>query len=214
MARRTRILKTLAGLLGAGGVLALGWVVVTWQWREPATSLYALYAQHELAAELADAGFEPRDSVSATARAFRRSVQPGDPIGRIRVPAVGLDAVLVEGTGEASLRTGPGRDRRSGMPGEGRLVYVAGHRTTYGAPFASIDALEPGDEIVLELPYGRFTYRVSGHRVVDDGDLSVLRSPGGELLRLQACHPRFFATARYVVTAELAAVDAGDAPAT
>ena len=92
------------------------------------------------------------------------------------------------------------------MPGQDRLVYVAGHRTTYLAPFSHIDELRPGDAIRLEMPYATFTYRVRRHRVVAASDLSVLRSPRHELLELQACHPRFFATHRYIVYAELVRV--------
>lgn len=87
------------------------------------------------------------------------------------------------------------------MPGEGELVYIAGHRTTYGAPLSEIDRLEPGDPISVELPYGTVEYRVTGHRIVDDNDLSVLESRGREELVLQACHPRFFSSQRYLVYA-------------
>ena len=123
-------------------------------------------------------------------------------IGRI-----GLSMVLVDGTDEASLKKGPGLDRRTAMPGENRLVYIAGHRTTYLAPFANIDDIRPGDYIRLELPYATFVYRTVTHRIVPATDLAVLRSPRHEQLELQACHPRFFATHRYIVYASLAAVE-------
>ena len=92
------------------------------------------------------------------------------------------------------------------LPGEGRLVYIAGHRTTYLAPFSHIDAIHRGDYIRLEMPYATFTYRATGHRIVPADDLNVLRSPDHELLELQACHPRFFATHRYIVYAKLVSV--------
>jgi sortase A len=94
------------------------------------------------------------------------------------------------------------------MPGERQLVYVAGHRTTYGAPFSDIDRLQPGDRITVELPYATIQYRVSGHRIVDDNDASVLKSQGHEELVLQACHPRFFASQRYLVYARPVSVEA------
>ena len=87
------------------------------------------------------------------------------------------------------------------MPGQGQLVYIAGHRTTYLAPFSHIDRLRTGDRITLEMPYATFVYRVTGHRIVTADDLSVLRTHGREQVELQACHPRFFATHRYIVYA-------------
>ena len=94
------------------------------------------------------------------------------------------------------------------MPGEGKLVYVAGHRTTYGAPFSDINQLDVGDPITVELPYGSVEYRVTSHRIVDDNDLSVLKSRGREELVLQACHPRFFASQRYLVYARPVSIEA------
>ena len=106
---------------------------------------------------------------------------------------------MVDGTASDTLKRGPGRDERTFMPGEGKLVYIAGHRTTYSAPFARIDRLERGDRIRLEMPYATVVYAVTRQRVVDDQDLSVLESKGREEVALQACHPRFFATQRYIV---------------
>jgi sortase A len=121
--------------------------------------------------------------------------------------------VFVEGTDDASLRKGPGRDRRTYMPGEGQLVYIAGHRTTYLAPLAHIERLKPGDPVTLDVPYGTFTYRVFKHRIVLANDLSVLRSHGHEVVELQACHPRFFASHRYIAYARLVRVTPRGAPA-
>ena len=134
------------------------------------------------------------------ARYWRRTDQ-GDAVARLTVDRLGLRVIVVKGTDTGSLRKGPGLDGRTALPGQGRLVYIAGHRTTYGAPFGDIDKLRKGDAVVLELPYGRFDYVVTGHRIVEANDLSVLRSPGHEVLALQACHPRFFATERYIVYA-------------
>lgn len=187
------------------GIGALGWTLLVWQWRDPFTSLYTELQQRRLAeryGQLHDSSrlVAARD-LAAVARDFRLRARTGDPIGRLRIPRLGLDMVVVDGTDPASLKKGPGRDERSYMPGEGKLVYVAGHRTTYLAPFADIDRLRRGDLIFLDVPYGRFTYAVTGRRVVVETDLSVLRSPNRETLRLQACHPRFFASHRYVVFA-------------
>jgi sortase A len=109
--------------------------------------------------------------------------------------------ILVNGTDEGSLQKGPGRDLRTYMPGQGQLIYIAGHRTTYLAPFSHIDALRAGDRVTLEVPYATFVYRIVRHRIVPSNDLSVLQSHGHEVVILQACHPRFFATHRYLAYA-------------
>ena len=93
----------------------------------------------------------------------------------------------------------------SGLPGQGGLIYIAGHRTTYLAPFADINDIRVGDYMTLQVPYGTFEYRAVRHYIVSADDLAVLRTTDHEILRLQACHPRFFATNRYIVDADLVA---------
>jgi sortase A len=214
-------------LLAISGVLLLVWVVVVWRWQDPFTALYTTWKQHQLSssydrraevynpppvkpgASLATATAQIR----AEARRYRLESGRGQAIGRIRVPRLGLNMVLVDGTDHDSLTKGPGLDRRTYMPGEGQLVYIAGHRTTYLAPFAHIERLEPGDLVTLEVPYGTFTYRVFKHRVVGANDLAVLRSHGREVVELQACHPRFFASHRYIAYARLVRIEPRGAPA-
>jgi sortase A len=145
-------------------------------------------------------------ALAAAAARYRRSTHRGEAIGRISIPRLGLNMVLVNGTDHDSLTNGPGRDLHSFMPGQNRLVYIAGHRTTYLAPFAHIERLRPGDRVTIRVPYGTFVYAVFRHRIVAAGDLSVLYSPRHERLELQACHPRFFATHRYIVYARLVRV--------
>ena len=109
--------------------------------------------------------------------------------------------------------SGPGRDKRTFMPGQGELVYIAGHRTTYRAPFAHIDRLRPGDRITLSMPYAELSYVVKRSQIVDADQLSVLATHHREELALQACHPRFFATQRYLVwAAPLSITPRGGAP--
>jgi sortase A len=203
------------------GALTLAWVVVVWQWQDPFTGLYTRWEQHKLAQQLQHefatqpgVHFVGHESLTVEARAIeqaaarlRHTAAVGQAIGRIVIPSLGLNMVLVNGTDEASLRKGPGRDLRSFMPGQGRLVYIAGHRTTFLAPFSHIDAIQPGDRIELEMPYGSFVYRAFRHVIVPADDLAVLRSPRHELLALQACHPRFFATHRYIVYGRLVGVE-------
>jgi sortase A len=144
--------------------------------------------------------------IRRAAARYRKQLRRGDAVGRLHVPQLGLNAILVEGTDHASLQKGPGRYTRSYVPGEGELIYIAGHRTTYGAPLAHIDRLKKGDEVRLEVPYGTFVYRVSGHLIVPADDIGRLRTTGREEVALQACHPRFFATERYIVYARPVAV--------
>ena len=140
--------------------------------------------------------------VAAEAKRYRLHLEEGDPIGRIKVPRIGIDSVLVAVTDQGSLTKGPGWYKGTFLPGEGQLIYVAGHRTTYLAPFAHIDSMRPGDLVTIEVPYGTFVYRVTGQRIVPAGDVDRLKSHGREVIALQACHPRFFATERYIVYAK------------
>ena len=208
----------LGTLLLVIGVGVLAWTAMVFFWKDPFTTAYTAYEQRQLESKL-DRRFEawkpepravrqptahePRIAdVRREARRYRTASHDGDAIAQIDIPRLGLDAVVVNGTEVADLRRGPGRHLESFMPGERKLVYIAGHRTTYAAPFSRIDQLRPGDTVSLKLPYASFVYRVTGHRIVDDNDLSVLDSHGHEELVLQACHPRFFASHRYLVYAQ------------
>jgi sortase A len=211
----TRLVGTLVVVVGLG---TLGWAVLTWQWEDPFTSVYTQLEQRKLteryerrAAEFTRESAAPVASISAAsirrqARRYRTLMGKGAPLGRMRIPRVGLNMIFVNGTDEQTLKRGPGRYLGSFMPGEGELVYVAGHRTTYSAPFADIDALRPGDRVTLEVPYGRFEYKIVRSVIVSATATDVLRSRGREVLALQSCHPRFFATKRYIAYAEPVAV--------
>ena len=216
------IIRRLGALLLVLGVAAVAWAIVVWRWQDPFTALYTKWEQHRLADqyERSARGFrapslhgvslaDVERRIAAEAQRYRTSAKRGHAIGRIKVPRLGLNMIVVDGTDHDSLTKGPGRDRRSYMPGENRLVYIAGHRTTFLAPFAHIERLRRGDLVTLEVPYGTFEYRITRHRIVDANDLSVLRSPDHEQLELQACHPRFFASQRYIAYARLAKVHAG-----
>jgi sortase A len=195
------------------GVAGLAWTITVWQWQDPFTGLYTRWQQHRLAQQYAKVVADwPSETTPRThtlafeAARYRREKSSGQAIGRIVIGRLGLNMIVVNGTDAGSLKRGPGRDLRTFMPGQNRLVYIAGHRTTYLAPFSHIEDIRVGDYVKLEMPYGTFTYRTTGHEIVSANDLSVLRSPRHELLRLQACHPRFFATHRYIVDARLVSV--------
>jgi sortase A len=223
--RFARILGTLLIIAGAG---TLVWTAVVWRWQDPFTSLYTLYKQRQLsksydrkAAQYRPARIEAGVSISVLRRELRQEAHRyrvnssrGEAIGKLEVPRLGLDhMVLVNGTDHDTLKKGPGRDLRTFMPGEGQLVYIAGHRTTYLAPFSHIDRLRPPDRVTVELPYATFTYEITGHRIVRATNVSVLRSRGREQLALQACHPRFFASHRYLAYGRLVRVAPRDGPA-
>jgi sortase A len=211
MRRLARITGTLMIVAGVG---ALAWALTVWQWQDPFTAVLNRLEQRELSdefsrrldeggAQLATAsGDALRASLAREARKWRLRSERGDAVARLRIPALGVDAIVVNGTDGATLKRGPGRYLGSRMPGEGELVYVAGHRTTYGAPFSKIDHLRKGDRVFVELPYGTFEYAVTGHRIVPATRTSALESKGHEQLALQACHPRFFASHRYIAYAK------------
>lgn len=220
MRRFARLSGTLLIVAGAG---TLAWAVTVWQWQDPLTFLLNRLEQRELSEafdsrlersrELLATSASPADLLASASR-WRKSSRRGDAIGRIAIPRIGLEAVVVNGTDPEALKRGPGRYLGSAMPGEGELVYVAGHRTTYGAPFSKIDRLRKGDRVRVELPYGTFEYAVTGRRIVEASELSVLRSKGFEQLALQACHPRFFATQRIIVYAKPVGITAPERPVT
>jgi sortase A len=226
--------RTLGTLLLVGGVAVLAWVVLVWQWQDPFTALYTTWKQHQLSqsydrrvreyrppqqiesvakAQSATRAGAIAAEVRAEARQYRLDSKRGQAIGRLRVPRLGLNMVLVDGTDDSSLQKGPGLDRRTYMPGEGQLVYIAGHRTTYLAPFAHIERMRAGDPVTIEVPYATFVYRVFTTQIVKATDMAALRSSGREIVKLQACHPRFFASHRYIVSARLVSIEPRGKPA-
>ena len=131
----------------------------------------------------------------------------GRPLGRIQIKRIGVSTIIVEGTDYwGSLSKGPGRYEQGSFPGLGRTTGIAGHRTTFAAPFRNIDSVRNGDSIVVQMPYGTFTYRVLRHKIVDNGDWSIMNKVGFDELVLSACHPLYSAEQRYVLFARLANV--------
>jgi sortase A len=128
----------------------------------------------------------------------------GDALTRIVIPAIKVDTVVVEGTGASALRAGAGHYPNTPLPGEEGNVAIAGHRTTYGKPFANLDRLAVGDEIVLETPIGRHVYRVNrAPFVVSNSDFTVISQTPGHTLTLTTCHPKGSASQRLVVKADM-----------
>jgi sortase A len=188
--------RRLGYALAAAGLAAGAYVgIVLWR-GDPVTGVYAGIQQRHLRRELAADAPSRRSRPIAEGRAF----------ARIRIPRLGLDAVVVQGTSTADLRKGPGHYRITGLPGAGRVVAIAGHRTTYGAWFRHIDELRKRDRIELDFQGFTYVYRVTGHRVVAANDWRIIRYHGYEKLVLSACHPVYSASHRWVVFARLAGV--------
>jgi sortase A len=138
------------------------------------------------------------------ARREDRQLATGDAVGRIVIARIGVSLLVVQGTDEGSLEKGPGHYPSTALPGLGETVAIAGHRTTYLAPFRHIDALRPGDPIVLQMPYGRFVYTVEYHRIVAPTAWWIARDVGYDRLVLSACNPLYSAAQRIAVFARLA----------
>jgi sortase A len=131
-------------------------------------------------------------------------VAEGEPTAHILIPRIGVDKIVVEGVSLPDLKKGPGHYPESPLPGQQGNAAIAGHRTTYGAPFNRIDELEPGDEIIVETVQGSFTYVVKEQLIVSPTQVDVLDDKGDNRLTLTACHPKYSARQRIVVVAELA----------
>jgi sortase A len=148
----------------------------------------------------------------------------GDPIGRLRIPKIGVDWTFVQGTSRDELKKGPGHYPSTPYPGQTGNAAIAGHRTTNGAPFFRIDELEPGDDIEVETFWGTFTYRVQCETIVRPNDTWVAGppisnctkdafvDPATPQLTLSSCNPKYSARERYIIKAELV-VERSDAPA-
>ena len=198
-------------------------VAATLLWKEPVSAAYAALRQNAADSDLekvaesfrADVTFPPSSSGDSAVQAkklagqFADRIENGTPIGRIRAESAGIDFVVIEGTETEDLERGPGHYPDTALPGEGSTIGIAGHRTTYGAPFRNLDKIDPGDEIELEMPYGTFTYESEKSEVVDPTEVGVVRDIGRERLVLTACHPVYSAAQRYVVFARLTDIELG-----
>jgi sortase A len=185
------VLRFVASVMMVSGTLLIADAAITLLWQEPVSAYVANQHQQELKTAFVD---PPQ-------RVIRRQPLKGDSIARIEIPSIGVDEYVVEGTDLESLRKGPGHYPETPLPGERGTSAIAGHRTTYGAPFRHIDELDPGDRIIIDMPDGRFIYRVEESKIVDDQDLSVLEPVGYRRLMLSACHPLYSAAQRIIVYA-------------
>jgi sortase A len=186
-ARRGLTAVSVLLLLGAVGLLGYPF----------ATNLYQDYRQGQLRHQLA--------SPSLRQAYLTHTVAVGDSLTRIRIPKLGVDVVVVEGTSESALRAGAGHHPETPLPCSVGNVGIAGHRTTYGKPFNQINELAPGDQIFLDTPVGSCTYQVAkAPFVVYPNDFSVVApppDPTARWLTLTSCEPKGSAARRIVIRA-------------
>ena len=220
--RVRQALRALSTVLIVSGAMLIADAGLTLVWQEPISAVYAKLQQRQLAGQLNDLEnltdlqlralqrlrTENR-RVAFLARLLRRQSEPGDAIGRIKIKRIGINFVVVEGTNPEDLRKGPGHYADTPFPGIRGTVAIAGHRTTYLAPFRKLDKMRRGDLITLEMPYGRFTYRTELRRIVEPGAYAyVTARKRYDRLALTACHPLYSAAQRIVVFARLVDVQA------
>ena len=179
-----RTLSGLSVLLLLGGVALVGYPFATNMWQGR--------IQQNLDNQIASPELQ---------QAYRdRKVQTGDSLTRIKIPAIGVDTVVVEGVTPSALRAGAGHYPQTPLPCEGGNVSIAGHRTTYGRPFSNVDQLKPGDTIELATPIGGCVYQVSKDPyVVEPTDLSVIAPTADRSITLTTCTPKGSAAQRLII---------------
>lgn len=127
---------------------------------------------------------------------------PESKLGVLSIPKLNVTATIYEGTSAAQLNVGVGHYKNTHLPGQGSVIAIAGHRTTYHRPFYYLNTLKAGDRITIRMAGRTYRYAVTGTRVVAWNDWSILRSWGAEKLVLTACHPRGYAYQRIVAFAK------------
>jgi sortase A len=204
------------------GFLLLADAGLTIVWQEPVSSALAWFDQGELENQLAQLELELDDGglseverraldgletdelrIAYLARRLERQTDSGEAVGRLDLPSIDEDFVLVHGSDTEALRKGPGLYDATRFPGVPGTTAIAGHRTTYGAPFHDIDALEEGDTVTVTMPYAEFEYSVERTEIVEPTATEVIDDVSFDRLVLSACHPLYSAAQRIVVFAKL-----------
>ncbi|MGI8557699.1 MAG: sortase [Solirubrobacteraceae bacterium] len=218
------MLGAISTLLLLASLLVFFEVGVTYLWQDPFSALYSRLEQGRLDHDLrrlerqslapdVQFGLAPLSSdrarINYLAQTLKRTAPRGAAVGRIFIPSIGAHFVLVNGTDTSALEKGPGIYPQTPFPGAAGTSAIAGHRTTYLAPFRAIDRLRPRQAIVIRMPYAQLTYSVEKTRVVEPTDFSVIRRVGYDRLVLTACDPPFSAAKRIVVFARLVQRGAG-----
>jgi sortase A len=219
---RPRLSRRASGFVGGlavfVGLVLLFDAVITVVWEDPFTTVFTQREQKALGKKLTAAEEAPLpastlelvrragsewERMAVLAAHERVTARAGDPLGRIYIPKTGKNFVFIEGTGVEALKKGPGHYSDTALPGERGTVAIAGHRTTYAAPFNRLSKLRRGYAITMTMPYGKFTYSVEGSRSVPPTQTTVLGNAHYDRLVLTTCTPLGSADKRLVVTARL-----------
>ncbi|MEY2399394.1 MAG: sortase [Actinomycetota bacterium] len=147
--------------------------------------------------------FHKLQVAAPAANDFAPPMPTGSAIAIIKIPRTNTEKTVVQGVGVEDLKKGPGHYPTTPMPGQPGNAAIAGHRTTYGAPFYNLDQLQPNDPILITTLQGSFRYEVIDTKIVSPSQVEVLDNTQDNRLTLTTCHPRFSASQRMVVTARL-----------
>ena len=131
----------------------------------------------------------------------KSAIKPGDVLGRLDIPRLGLSVVVLQGTSSRMLRLGTGHIESTPLPGEAGNSGIAGHRDTF---FRGLKDIRKNDEIQFQTSTELFRFAVDWAKVVAPDDLSVLAPSTESSLTLVTCYPFYFvgpAPSRFVVRA-------------
>jgi sortase A len=211
-------MRILGLLLVWAGLAVLGFV----PYALFATRSAAIHAQHVLVHVLAHPAAAPAESSPQRQPAqaepgrltgrprigWPASVPVGAALARLSIPAAGVrNDIVVQGADELRLQEGPGHYPSTPLPGEPGNIAIAGHRTTWLRPFANLQAVARGDMVSLRVGPLIYVYRTTSVFVVAPDNIRVIQPIKGWWLTLTTCTPRYSASHRLVVRAELARVE-------
>ncbi len=216
-----RLIRDISSVLILSGLLLVLDAAATLAWQEPVTAAIGLVLRTQVNQRYESYRTAPLSTIDQSAlislrsreerltylaRLEQRQVHTGDGIGDLQIPQLGASYTIIQGTDTLSLEKGPGHYPGTAFPGMGQTIAIAGHRTTYLAPFRRLNALVAGNRIVVRMPYGKFTYVVQYHKIVVPTAIWVTHNVGYERLVLSACNPLYSAAQRIIVFARLQSV--------
>ena len=229
--RVRRILLILSVAMITAGCVVLADAALTLAWKEPVSAIYGSLRQDEARSQLdrLEEQFlsgldDPGQGLGRIARKARpaagRCLRPDSSRTARRSAgstsqSAGIDYVVVQGTDTADLKKGPGHYPETALPGQGKTIGIAGHRTTYGHRSTTSTRSTWATRIMLEMPYGTFTYKVEKTKIVEPTDVQIVDDVDHERLVLTACHPLYSAAERYAVFGKLERISlfgGGEAP--